>query len=75
MMKSKVGLWIDTVYRIHSLTRASTASLETINMIVTHVSDGKPILAVQDEDEMHAIIRAIKSSSEGDEFEEVSDMH
>ena len=69
MNKSRVGLWIDIMYKIHTLTKASKDSLETISSLVSHIEEGRPIMAVQDDEELSNVVQAIKYLSEEGEVE------
>ena len=69
MNKSRVGLWIDIMYKIHTLTKASKDSLETISSLVSHIEEGRPIMAVQDDEELSNVVQAIKYLSEEEEVE------
>lgn len=72
--KSRVELWVNTMWKMHSLTRANKKSLETINSLVTHIHDGKPMLAVQSNEELAAITKAIQFFSEDTDDEDYEDV-
>ena len=61
MGKSRVELWVDTLYKIHTMTRADKDSLRTINDLISHIHGGKPIMAIQDDEQLATVAQAVKS--------------
>ena len=61
MGKSRVELWLAIMYRIHSMTRADKGSLEAINELISHISEGKPIMALQDDEQLATVTQAVRS--------------
>lgn len=61
MSGSRIELWLDTMYKIHSMTRADKDSLKTINELISHISEGRPIMAIQDDEQLATVAQAVKS--------------
>lgn len=61
MNRSRVELWLAIMYRIHSMTRADKGSLEAINELISHISEGKPIMALQDDEQLATVTQAVRS--------------
>ena len=58
---SRIELWLHIMYKIHSMSRADKESLEMLNSLISHISDGKPIMAIQDDEQLATVAQAVKS--------------
>jgi hypothetical protein len=67
MGRSRVELWLAIMYKIHSLSRADKGSLEAINELISHISDGKPLMALQDDEQLATVTQAVRSLQEVEE--------
>lgn len=43
------------------MTRADKGSLEAINELISHISEGKPIMALQDDEQLATVTQAVRS--------------
>ena len=67
MNRSRVELWLHIVYKIHSLSRADKGSLEAISELLSHISEGKPLMALQDDEQLATVAQAVRSLEEVEE--------
>ena len=71
MSGSRIELWLDMIYKIHSMSRSDKDSLETINDLISHIHGGGPVMAIQDDEQLATVAQAVRSIT----GEDIEPMH